>query len=280
MNRFLTLILMGALSSFALIGCDDDKSKSNPDGDVPDGDLPDGDVPDAIVEVTTANVFVVHSSPKTGDVDVYVTAQGDDVAEGATPAAAGFAVGDVAKLEGVDAGEYTVHVFVAGDDPQTEEGITADIEVVAGEDRTYAAVDGAGDSGPSILALNPIVPDADASKSVVYAVHGAADVGTVDVYSVIDEVADQLLIDDFAVGAQGPGLALPAATYVLGVETNDDQVTNDTNDGLYTVTFTAPVSAGGLEVYAIVILDGEVPKVQLYLQGGSDLLTTLSPDAT
>jgi hypothetical protein len=282
MNRFLTLLLLGALASFALVGCDDDK-KPGGGGNTPDAS-DDGDVPDAIVEVTTAKVFFVHAAQKVqtavGALDLYVTAQDDEVLAGADPARADYNLDDVFSAE-LEAGDYSVHVFAAGDDPDTDEAaLVYDFTVVAGADRTYAAVDQSGDESlPTVLLLDVIAPSDTAANSIVYAVHGAPDVGTVDVYTIEDEAADTLVVDDFAPSDQGPGLDLPVGTYRLGVETDDAQVTNDTNDDTYTVTFTAPVSSGGLEVYGIVLLSGgETPSILLYAQGGESVLTTLFPD--
>jgi hypothetical protein len=202
------------------------------------GQLPDGSTVriDPMAEEAPARIRVLHLSPDAPAVDVF--------ANGAPPAAVSaleFPNG-TAYLE-VPAGEYDFQVAVAGDEPANAVLTVPNLMLEAGG--SYTAV--AYDAVAQIKALG-IMDDYDAipeGSIRVRAIHAAAGVGQVDIWN-IPEMGDPApLVPDFDFGAMSPAVDLPAGSYTLGVDVDDDATPD--------LTFTTPsIPAGTLvNLYAV-----------------------------
>ncbi|HEU5041627.1 MAG TPA: DUF4397 domain-containing protein [Gemmatimonadales bacterium] len=105
-------------------------------------DLTDDNSPPA---AGTARVRLIHGAPSAGDVDIYVTAPGDDLSL-ATPALTGVAYGDVSSYLDVPAGSYQVRITPTG--TRTVVIDTGTLTLASGQVRTGIAVDAEGGGAP------------------------------------------------------------------------------------------------------------------------------------
>jgi hypothetical protein len=264
MNRFLTLILMGTLASFALVGCDDDKKPGG--GNTPDasddGDVPDSDVPDAEIPVETG-VRVMHAASAFGAVDVFANDSFAAPVEGLTDLEYSTTALTKKLLE---PGDYDLAI-AASDSTDPENEVLASRNGLGLAEGQFALVIAYGDDaegGVGIAAYTDFGMTPGADEAVVRVFHGSETAGEVDILLVGEEVSSAL-ISDFTPG-EVQELAIPAATALtVGADVN--------NDGSADVTFDIPAALqAGAKATAVVVNDNGVYKLLINIDGTDTVL--------
>jgi hypothetical protein len=190
-----------------------------------------------------ARVRVLHLSPDAPAVDVFANGGDDPVTEGLT-----FPNG-TPYLE-VPAATYTFDVAPAGGSAE-DAVLTIDaIELESGVSYTAVALD----ELDSITAL-PLVDDyagLAAGKIRVRAVHAAAAVGEVDLWSVPESGSPAPLWTNVDFGVAGDALDVAAGAYTIGVDVDDDMTPD--------LTFKLPALPAGTvaNVFAVNDEEGDV----------------------
>jgi hypothetical protein len=174
-----------------------------------------------------ARVRVLHLSPDTPSVDVFVDGAGPVVKALDFP-------GGTPYLE-VPAGTYTFDVAASGKSADDAVLSIEDLELSEGASYTAVAYDEL--ESISALALTDDYAGLAAGNIRVRAVHSAAGVGEVDVWNVTDPGKPAPLYENLDFGAAGNALDVPAGAYALGIDTNDDAVPD--------LTFELPELAAG-----------------------------------
>ncbi|MCA9601564.1 MAG: hypothetical protein R3A78_00335 [Polyangiales bacterium] len=284
MNRYLSLFLCVGLASVALVGCDDDETSSTPgtdggsDAGNDSGNVEQDGGNDSGNEPETGGLRLVHAAPTAGTVDVYIVPAGESVEENATPTKDDFALGDVLALDGVPVGAYDAHVYAGDGVVGTDDAILVleDISIISGVVIQAAAVDDLGETPdddllPDVVVLGPIGDPENAANSMVKAVHGTPWLGEADVYSVPEVGEPTLLIENLATGTQADAVEIPAGSYLLGVDLNNDTET-------FEAYFQVGVS-GSLKAYAIVYATASgstTPHIMIYVSG-SNVTVSVNP---
>jgi len=159
---------------------------------------------------------VVHASPSAGNVDIYLTAPGADLAV-ATPALSNVAFRADSGVLPVNAGSYQVRITAAGSKTVAYDSGT--LELAVGEDFVVAAVDADNDVSPVSLLLltrdaaSPVTELADA-RARVRAIHAIPDAPAVDVLA-----NGTALFSGVSFYAVSDYAAVPAADYAVAVAT-------------------------------------------------------------
>jgi hypothetical protein len=179
--------------------------------------------------INGVRIQVLHGSPSAPEVDVYVTAPGDQLG-GAQPAT--FAFGEVLDLGTVPAAEYRIRVTPTGDDT-----VVFDSGAVAlpdGADMSIIAVDNTG-PGAAPITLLAVLADGTvlelrdggaAAPAGLTAVHNSADAPAVCVVADDATTQDVERVELFAgVPFRGFGYLgeVPPGSYTIGLEVFDGQ---------------------------------------------------------
>ncbi len=191
----LTTLSIGTLFLFA--GCSDDDSPGTP-------------------QVSDGQIRAIHLSPDAPAVDVYTTAEGGSTAQ----LYAGVAFPNGGPYQTVAPGTYTVSVAAAGSDPGDAVLSVPGLGVEAG--RSYTAV--AYDVLDEVKALWLADDNSEVAQGQVRvrAVHTAVGIGEVDIWNVPAEGAPTPLWTNVPFGGIGAYLTIPAGTYTLGFDVDND----------------------------------------------------------
>ncbi len=253
-NRFLMLVAAMVMAG-AWSACSSSSSSSDmPDtvtdapmdvpgdpGMDPGMDVPTdpGTDPGADVPPTKARLRVMHLSPDAPEVDVFANG-------GATAAVKALAFPDGTRYLDLDPGTYTF--AVAPKDAGIGAKVLEFTDVALEAGTSYTAV--AYDLLASIkgMALVDDYAGLDAGKIRIRAVHVAAGIGVVDILNVAADGTASALISDLAYGAASAALDIPAGTYKVGVDLN--------NDGTPEVVFQLPPLPAGIVATAYAVKSG------------------------
>ncbi|MCA9582589.1 MAG: DUF4397 domain-containing protein, partial [Myxococcales bacterium] len=154
------------------------------------------------------------------------------------------------------AGEYDFDVALEGGAAADSVLAVDDVELVAGKDYTVAAW---GTTLENLAAILLEDDNSDTDGNVrIRAIHAAAGVGEVDVWSITNPAAPAPLFVDLDTGDVGDALELPTGDYTVGIDAD--------NDGVVDFGFDLPplTTAANINAYAV-INDGNVT---LYAQVG------------
>jgi hypothetical protein len=153
----------------------------------------------------TGRVRVMHASPDTPPVDIFVDGQ---------KAVSGLTFPDDTGYVSLPAGSHNVKVFASPADGTGEPALEADLNVVAGKDYTVLAVGLLGDSSLSLLPLEDNNAAPAAGNAHVRLIHASPDAPAVDV-----AVAgtDTLVFSNVAFKGVGNYTPVPAGAYDLEV---------------------------------------------------------------
>ncbi|MCA9601019.1 MAG: DUF4397 domain-containing protein, partial [Myxococcales bacterium] len=270
------------LAMLALVGCDDGTGEEKGDGSVGKDGSTDGalDGADSDAAVEGGQLRFVHASPTTGLVDLYLTAEGIDVKKGASPAAEGVGYTDIGVVDGIKTGDYSLHAYATGADPAKAERLgKITVEFSGNELESIAFLDDDDDADelPELLGLETVGFPEGMAFARIGVVHGAPELGTVDVYNVVaGDENDVLSIDDLEFGGQVT-INVPSGMRQFGIETGDAQVNNDVNDEVYPLIYSSTV-VSGLRAYAFLVDDIGVTKLMIYPVGASEIVFLVTPD--
>jgi hypothetical protein len=259
---FTVLALILLLAVFGAAGCDsssdDNPADGDMDGDVDgdtDGDISDGDQTDGDM----ADIRVIHLSPDAGAVDVY--------ALGAVKAIENLSFGNSTDYLSLDPGTYSFQVVPTGGEVSSPALEVNDVDLMADKSYTAAAY-GMADNLTALLLVddNSSTPE---GMLRVRAIHTADGVGEVDIWNIPAEGDPTLLYEDFAYGDVGDYLQLPAGSYSIGID-----VDNDASPDLIVNT---PALSAGLVINLFAIKDGELVKVIAQLPDGTTVPLMANP---
>lgn len=256
------LLLAGSTSLLA--ACSDDESDDN--GMTPDTGMGDTSEPgDTTPEPTsTFDLRVVHLSPDTPAVMVYVGGEPQDTA--ALPAPLAFP--DATPFLTLDAGTYTFNVRTADADPTSAPALTLTSAIEEGV-LTVAAIGTLGD-GPDLQLLVLAEEEAPGANEIrIRAVHAAPGVGQVDIWNITDAENPSPLYENVDFGVAGDFLTIPAGAYEIGIDVDNDAVPD--------LTFSTGEVAGGTQatLFAVNDADGNVSLRLLTLDG---VQATIAPN--
>jgi len=181
------------------------------DGDTTDGDTTDGDVTDGDTEDPT-NIRVIHLSPDAPAVDVF--------AAGTLRAIENVAFAEGTEYLSVPAGTYTFDVVPTGGDIGDSVLNVPDLMLESG--KSYTAVAYGMVSNIAALALEDDLSSPGAETIRVRAIHAADGIGEVDIWNIPAEGDPAIIYEDVAYGDVGGYLELPAGSYMLGFDVDDD----------------------------------------------------------
>ncbi|MFW6090072.1 MAG: DUF4397 domain-containing protein, partial [Gemmatimonadota bacterium] len=177
------------------------------------GHLPTGETVRIDPRGPTGFVRVVHASPDAPAVDVFV----DDAME---PAIQGLAFGESSSYTALPAGTYDVDVAPAGGTLEDAVLSVDDLEVEDGEFLTAVAYDFVSDI--KVLTFTDNYGSLPPGQVRARAVHTAPAFGPVDVLNIPESGDPTVVYDELEFGTTGQQLDLPAGTYLLGIDTNND----------------------------------------------------------
>lgn len=220
------------VASFALTGCT--KDEPTDDTNVDDTQVTD----DTGVAAVTGQIRVLHLSPDAPAVDVFVDGIDD-------PVVTGLEFPDTTAYLDLDVGTYTFRVSASGSPAADavlvfeDVEITEDLKLTAGAMNKVADIEG--------FAL---VDDSEGLASTdirVTVLHGAPDVGPVDIWEISGEPAK--LLDNVPFGASATLPDLASQPYVIAVDVNED--------GAPDLTWDIPALPGGTQVNLYAANQGE-----------------------
>lgn len=285
-SSVLWMLIVGLVAAGAA-ACDngtdtdgDGDADADVDGDV-DGDADvDADVDgDADGDGDAGFIRVLHLSPDAPEVDVYA---------GEARAVESLSFGESTDYLELPSGTYTFDVTASG---ATDPVLTFEDTEIA-TDARYTAVAFGTLASIQGLALVDDGSDLPADTIRVRAIHTAAAVGEVDIWSIPDEGAPQMIYENLGFGEAGDAIDLPAGAYTLGVDANDDAVPDlvfalpDLGAGTVANVFavsqedavflvaqldgptTARIDAGESSL-RVVHLSPDAPAVDVFLNGGA-----------
>jgi len=206
---------------------------------------------------TPAEIRVIHLSSTAPAVDVYVN--------GTTQA-----FSDVAFQEGTDSAElppatYSFQIVASGSPPDPPVLSIDNLDLMPGVHYTAVAYDTL--ANIKALALVDDFSDPAAGNIRVRPIHAAPDVGQVDIWEVSDPGDPVLLYEDVNFGDVGAYAVLPAGSYTLGIDTDNDA----TPDLIFE---TGPLAEGSIaNIFAVNDADG----VFLLAQFQNDSVVRINP---
>jgi hypothetical protein len=237
------ILLMAALIMMGGYGCgdDDDDDQNN-------------------IVLRDARIRAIHLSSDAPEVDIYVD-------EEPPAAVTDLAFGDSTTYLDLDAGAYTFNVTVAG--AAAPPPSVLDIGPVAlANNRAYTAV--VFNELAAIEAL-PLVDDTSSTGTGnirLRPIHVAPDVGEVDIWDVTDPEDPDLLYENFNFRDVGAYADVPAGSYTLGFDVDNDEVpdlsfeTGDIDAGSILNIFAVNDAADPTDVFLIAqFLDGTTVRI-------------------
>jgi hypothetical protein len=222
-----------------------------------------------------AMVRVLHGSPDTPSVDVYVGAENDLAGAAKVDALSGAEFGDITGYVGVPAGKYAVKVCATAD-PTVCPIEVPSLTLEAGKMYTVAASDLLASIDANVFVD---APANDADNAQVRVVHLSADTPAVDV---LTQDKSAKVVENLAYPNATDYLALPAGSYDLIVCANADNSVCPLDPGALDL-------AGGTaySVFAIGSLSGTnggaltaVVAVDATFEGGEEPAPTAPPTST
>jgi hypothetical protein len=224
-NSILRFALLGA-AAMTFLACAED-----------DEEMMDGSGEGSGME--TAGEFQIRVTHLSGDapaIDVYA-------GDAATPSVPGLTFGDGTGYLTLPAGvDYTFNVRVAGSDPTSDPVLVQEASPLDGDVLNVLAIGRLG-GVPEPLETTVIVEDLTAPMEGmirVQAVHAAPSAGEVDIYNIPTEGDPVQLVPDLAYGTASGYLEVPAGSYQLGIDINNDPGT------LELVFSTSPIETGAI----------------------------------
>lgn len=168
-------------------------------------------------QIPQGGIRVLHLSPDAPNVDVFVN-------ENDEPAITNLRFGDGTETIKLPAGSYRFDVSATGT-PRSAAVITVEeFELQRDRDYTIVAYD-------RLSAIKPLVVEDDFSSVSgdnlrVRAIHVAANVREVDVYQVPEGALRTILAQNVVFGGVSDNLSLPVREYTIGLDIDDDSVTD------------------------------------------------------
>jgi hypothetical protein len=177
----------------------------------------DDDEEEAQAPVGEARVRAIHLSPDAPAVDIYVN--------GTPPAAIeDLAFGESTPFVDADAGSYTFNVTAAGAPPPPPSVLDiGPLQFQANKAYTAVAFNEL-DAPIEALLLEDDLSSTGTGNIRLRAIHVAPDVGEVDIWNITDPEDPTPLYTNVNFGDAGAYLVVPAATYTLGFDVNNDAV--------------------------------------------------------
>lgn len=220
-------VLLATLAVLGMTGCEDDDNNGRTDGGTDASVLNDGGLDgDAGVDAgSEASLRVIHASPDTPAVDVYV--QGDT-----TPVIAALPYLESSDYLSVPPGSYTLEVRAAGADPTSAPVLTVGPLTLAQGDRVSAVAAGLSASQDAadtlrVLPLPETWGAAVAGSARVRIVHAGSNAPAVKIDVGDDGASEVANLQRFA-DTGGEGIALPsgqALQVAVRTEADDTRVT-------------------------------------------------------
>jgi hypothetical protein len=218
-----------------------------------------------------AEVRVVHLSPGSPDVDVFVDGE---------PAFSDVTFTWGTSYAELPAGSYRFDVSAAGTGAADAVLSVDGVPLAEGKSYTVVAYDRL-DAPIKALALEDDYEDLAAGNIRVRAVHGAVGVGPVDVWTTAAGVATRLY-DDLEFGTAGDYLDVPAGAYTLSFDVDENGIADVSFDvpGLVSGTVATVFDAGALFLLAQ-LRDGNTVRIapSTSRTTGQVRVLHLSPDA-
>lgn len=204
------LVLGLALLAVTAAGCDDDDD--NP----------------VTPAAPTTNVRAIHLSPDAPEVDIYFNGA-------ATPSVTDLAFNEGTSFLTVDAGTYDVAIAPANTSVGSAVLTVNDVALAA--NTRYTAVAYSPVASINAMLLTDDLSTPPAGQIRVRAIHAASAVGQVDIWNIPSTGSPSLLYENVDFGVAGNYLTIPAGSYTLGFDVD--------NDATPDVTFTTPALAAG-----------------------------------
>jgi hypothetical protein len=184
-----------------------------------------------------ANLRAIHLSPDAPAVNIF--------ANGARDAAVSdLAFGTGTGYLELASGDYRFDISPAS----LDQSVLRIDDVRLDENKKYTAVAIGEVSALRFLALEDRLEGVPAGQIRVRAIHAAAGVGAVDIWNIPARGAPSKLYDNVDFGAAGDYLELPAASYALGLDANEDARAD--------FIFDLPALAGGTVANIFAVRDG------------------------
>ena len=203
------LVLCLAVLAVTVAGCDDD---DNPAAPAPE----------------KTNLRAIHLSPDAPEVDIYFNGS-------ATPSVTDLSFNGGTSYLSVNAGTYDVAISPANTSLGAAVLTVNDVALVA--NKRYTAVAYAPVASIDALLLTDDLSTPPAGQIRVRAIHTASAVGQVDIWNIPAVGSPTILYENVDFGVAGNYLTIPAGSYTLGFDVN--------NDGNPELTFTTPSLAAG-----------------------------------
>lgn len=212
--------------------------------------------------VAETQLRALHLSPNAPSVDVY--------ANGASiPAVEDLSFPNGTQFLTLTPGTYTLDVAPANTSVGQSVLNVPGLNLAQDKQYTAAVIGKLSESSFRALLLEDNLSTPAAGNIRIRAIHGAADVGQVDIWNVTDAGNPSALYTDVNYGDVGAYAEIPAGSYKLGFDTN--------NDGTPELTFTTPNLAAGsvLNVFAV---SESASSVNLVAQTKDGATLTITPD--
>ncbi len=224
--------------------------------------------PDAEAQSSTGRVRVMHASPDTPPVDIFVDGQ---------KAVTALAFPNATPYVALPAGARDVKVFVSPSDGTGTPALQATLNVEAGRDYTVLAVGRSGDGSLALLPLTDNNATPAAGKAHVRFIHASPDAPAVDI---VVRGTNTVLFSNVAFQGVGSYTPVDAGTYDLDVRVAGtttvalplDDVQLDART-VYTVVAVGLVSEGTLR--AVPLVDATPPPAPP--RTGTGLATSSDP---
>lgn len=219
------LALVVAAVALTAAGCDDDDD--NPVDPMPG----------------ESNLRAIHLSPDAPEVDIYLNGS-------ATPAVTDLAFNEGTSFLTVSEGSYDVAIAPANTSLGSAVLTVNDVDLNAGTSYTAVAFSPVASINALLLTDNLSTPPAGQIR--VRAIHTASAVGQVDIWNVPSGGTPAPLYQDVDFGVAGGYLTIPAGSYTLGFDVN--------NDATPDLTFTTPALPAGTvaNIFAVSSSGGSV----------------------
>ncbi len=203
------LVLAMALVAVTAAGCDDEDNPVAP-------------------TAAKTNLRALHLSPDAPEVDIYFNGS-------ATPSVTDLAFNEGTSYLSIDAATYDVAIAPANTSVGAAVLTVNDVALAA--NKRYTAVAFAPVASIDAMLLTDDLSTPPAGQIRVRAIHAASAVGQVDIWNIPSSGSPSLLYENVDFGVVGNYLVIPAGSYTLGFDTN--------NDATPELTFTTPSLAAG-----------------------------------
>jgi len=258
---FVVFVLLFSAFTMASCGNGDDDTDGDMDTDMEvDGDMETDMETDGDDETTgDANVRAIHLSPDAPTVDVLVN--------GALRAIEDLDFPDSTAYLPVPPGNYDFDIVPA--DGELADSVLNIPSIDLEADTSYTAVAHGTLANIAALLLVDDLSSPGDGKIRVRAIHVADGVGEVDIWNIPAEGDPAILYEDVDYGDAGAYMVLPAASYKLGIDVDDDATPD--------LTFTTGELAAGTILNVFAVKDGDDVFLIAQTQDGTTI--KIDPDA-